>query len=116
MLLAEFQEWKIGEEEATQSSYIKVRRGKQQATRTITNVYYCHRRGHYHSKGKALRQLKVQGSCKINGICPASLVVKTELSGNFTSVECLNYINLCNFRMLTSFQCIYFLMYYFNVL
>lgn len=82
MLMLKFQDWKAGEEEATSSSYVRVRRTKKQATGAVMNIYYCHRRGHYRTKGKAVRQLKVQGTCKIGGICPASLVVKTVPSGN----------------------------------
>lgn len=63
--------WKTIFEKETSSKYTSV-------TPTIHkthsyNYYVCHRSGNYISKAKGLRNLRKQGSIKINSYCPASI-------------------------------------------
>jgi hypothetical protein len=42
-----------------------------------TMVFRCHRSGVYKARGSNKRHLKIMGSCKIGGFCPAMIKVKT---------------------------------------
>lgn len=64
-----FKEWKSKIEAETYSWYI--RNSTTSGRKVEKTYYYCHRSGQYKTQGVGLRKLKVQGSKKINGYCPA---------------------------------------------
>jgi len=74
-------EWKASEEDETRTKYVKARKDIRRIDGTVKQSYYCHRSGHYTSKGHSLRHLKVQGSAKIGSCCPAALLVTVKPSG-----------------------------------
>lgn len=65
-----FLKWKDDLEHSTKSSYVK------KAHVGSTSYYRCHRSGKYKPRGKGLRNLKVQGTNKIGGFCPAGMQVR----------------------------------------
>ncbi|XP_050506518.1 uncharacterized protein LOC126884577 isoform X1 [Diabrotica virgifera virgifera] len=71
----DFESWKCKVEEETFSSFVKMYGSKKTSNCTTTN-YNCHRSGIYKKKGMNIRKLKIQGSNKINGYCPARINVK----------------------------------------
>lgn len=72
--LSEFKTWKSKIEHERKELYVK-HRGDEKTENAIKINYYCQRSGHFISKGQSMRHLKMQGSKKINGCCPASLKV-----------------------------------------
>ncbi|XP_056633995.1 uncharacterized protein LOC130443413 [Diorhabda sublineata] len=66
--------WKSEVEKNTKSQFVKERGTVSFKNKTIIK-FNCHRSGYYVAKGKGLRRLKRKGSNKINGFCPASMVV-----------------------------------------
>lgn len=70
----DFTSWKSEVEKNTKSQFVKERGTVSFKNKTIIK-YSCHRSGYYVSKGKGLRRLKRKGSNKINGFCPASMIV-----------------------------------------
>lgn len=72
--LAEFKTWKTETEKETQALYVKSTRTWSTQNGDVLN-FVCHRSGNYIAKGKGLRHLKMKGSNKINGFCPASMKV-----------------------------------------
>lgn len=87
-LFIEFSVWKQQEEDATMSRYVKVSGDchirRQQSTLLR---YYCNRSGRYVPKGKSLRHMKVQGTCKIGSNCPAAMFVKISSAGKYKYVR-----------------------------
>lgn len=69
--LQDFENWMKSIEKKTQSKFVK--KGTRSFKDHTTTKYICHRAGHYVPRGKGLRNLKVKGSSKINGYCPASI-------------------------------------------
>ncbi|KAF6200953.1 hypothetical protein GE061_005400 [Apolygus lucorum] len=51
--------------------------------------YRCFRDGHFHTKGKGLRHMKMIGSIKINGVCPAMMKAEEDKA---TGVVRVSYI------------------------
>ncbi|XP_075224308.1 uncharacterized protein LOC142326071 [Lycorma delicatula] len=72
----QFLKWKENTEKVTLSRYIKEHGSKRERVGNVIKHYFiCHRSGHYVPEGKGRRKLKSQGSQKINGTCPASILV-----------------------------------------
>lgn len=65
----EFDVWKKEVERKTNSSFLKVNK---------TMTFQCHRSGTYEPAGKGIRRLKLSGSRKINGFCPAMIKVEKQ--------------------------------------
>ncbi|KAH1008338.1 uncharacterized protein LOC109535894 isoform X1 [Dendroctonus ponderosae] len=80
----QFDIWKLEEEKSTKSCFIKKRGAKTTLNGTKT-TYVCHRSGKYISKGKGERNLKCQGSNKINAFCPAGMSMTQK--ANICSVD-----------------------------
>jgi len=83
---AEFEQWKLQEENATMSQYIKIRGDhrhcfKWKKTAATFRSYYCHRSGHSRVRKYRHRHVKVQGSCKIGNKCPAAMFAKISSTG-----------------------------------
>lgn len=76
----EFILWKTNLEKQTSSSFIK-KHGTKKNTNFSRTIYWCHRSGIYVPKGKGIRHLKTQGTCKIDGHCPAQLNVTSYADG-----------------------------------
>lgn len=80
-----FLKWKEDIERATVSRFVRLRGtivDKQGIRRTYFN---CHRCGFFVKRGKSQRQSKATGSNKINGHCPAAIILK-ESEGKVTAV------------------------------
>lgn len=73
----EFQKWKLSEEDKVGCRYVKVTRDIKKASGSIKRVFCCHRSGQYKPRGKDIRQLQVQGSCKLDHSCPAATHLET---------------------------------------
>lgn len=73
-------EWKKQVESSSVASFVKVRRDNK-----IGNVtrrqYYCHRSGRARVRGRGLKHIKIQGTCKTNQKCPAAMFVRIVSSG-----------------------------------
>lgn len=70
----EFFKWKEDMERVTLSKFIK-NRGTKLVGDTATHYFDCHRSGQFISKSKGKRNLKLTGSNKVNGKCPAGMKV-----------------------------------------
>lgn len=66
----EFVSWKKEIEQTTATCFIK------RIVTPTSGYYQCHRSGFHKTKGHTKRQMKLTGSCKINGFCPASISMK----------------------------------------
>lgn len=74
----DFKYWKEQVERSTNCKYSQERGGKADKYGIVKVPFQCHRSGYYVSKGKGIRHLKKQGSCKINGYCPAGFEVSKD--------------------------------------
>lgn len=86
--VAEFESWKLQEEDAVIARFVKAR-GDRMINGTIIKNFYCHRSGHYmplHRQRK--RRTKIKGSCKIGARCPASMFVKINPTGQVRVAYC----------------------------
>lgn len=73
--------WKREEEDKTMCRFVKVR-ASQKKKDFERRYYVCHRSGHFVSKSKQIRHLKLQGSCKTGQECTSFVKVKINASGN----------------------------------
>lgn len=80
----QFSEFKLSFEAETRSHFVMFRSKHQKSHKTI--YYTCHRSGSYIPQGKGLRHLKTQDSLKINGTCPAGILVTVESDGKYKIV------------------------------
>ncbi|VEN51585.1 unnamed protein product, partial [Callosobruchus maculatus] len=85
----EFYTWKGQMERETQSYFIN-EHGSYNTNSYTKFKYVCHRSGIFKSESKKIRHLKVQGSHKINGYCPA------EISGKILKMEYVKWSSLAN--------------------
>ena len=89
--LDEFQQWKSEEEMKRKSYYVQhsssIPCGAQQVW-----YLYCNRSGWYHAKGKGKRQLKSQGSCKVDNACISHMkVTEDSVTGNVSVEYCCTH-------------------------
>jgi len=77
----DFLQWKAEQEDSSSSSFVKARQDRKLRSGGLARTYYCHRSGHYRHRGRNVRHMKIQGSCKIGSVCPASMFVKITESG-----------------------------------
>ena len=84
--MAEFLQWKDKEERATNSSYVMNSSAKIYGE-SEHRYYYCNRAGRYSGRGEGKRQLKTQGSSKINGHCTAHMKAVHNQKTNEVNVE-----------------------------
>ena len=76
--------WKSKYEEDTNTSLAKATGRKG-----TTDYYYCNRSGYFNTKSKGLRNIKSQGSNKLDTYCTASITVTTDiLTGQLTATIC----------------------------
>ncbi|XP_068083939.1 uncharacterized protein [Anabrus simplex] len=73
--------WKRETEETTRSLFVKNHGSHAASDNTIRHYYECHRSGNFVSKSKGVRHLKLQGSNKICGVCPAKIKVSEAEDG-----------------------------------
>jgi hypothetical protein len=99
IFLSEFLTWKEKIEIDTASIYVKIRKDAK-CNSSIRRTYGCHRSGSYHPKGRGLKHIKVQGSCKIGTRCPAAMYVQILPSGKQT--EWSNNMTMTVFRHIFS--------------
>lgn len=80
-----FLKWKDDIETTTVSRFVR-HRGTIVDKQGIRRTYFnCHRGGFFEKRGKNQRQFKATGSNKINGHCPAAMILK-ECEGKTTAV------------------------------
>ncbi len=72
--IKDFQSWKAEEEQRTNSEYTRKGAPYNDINRKIW-YYYCNRAGEYKPSGSNIRQMKLQGSCKIGKQCTAHMKV-----------------------------------------
>lgn len=53
----------------------------------VTTSYICNRSGTYIPNANGIRHSKIQGSCKINGFCPANITLKLKKDDGSCSVH-----------------------------
>ncbi|XP_054723700.1 uncharacterized protein LOC129233747 [Uloborus diversus] len=82
--LDDFMKWKDDEEKKTRTSYVKARASKDLKSSTYSS-FYCHRSGHFKSHSSGERCIKLLGSNKIDGHCPA----KISLNQSKTTGQCV---------------------------
>lgn len=72
----EFESWKKNKEESYRCNYYKYSFRKKRRNGGMKRIYWCGRNGFYipATKGTRQRQLKMQGSKKINGFCPSKII------------------------------------------
>ena len=80
----DFLNWKIKLEEETVSFY-KIAKGEVNSELLTKKTFECNRSGFYESKGKNIRNLKIQGSRKCNGKCPSK--IKATINNKTKRVE-----------------------------
>ncbi|XP_078491945.1 sinc finger protein Ci-ZF(C2H2)-148 [Ciona intestinalis] len=100
---SDFNEWKTDLERKTNTLFGQTC-GKQRNQDHEVTRYYCHRSGNYVPSGTGARSLKVQGSLKMNGRCPAYMVKRKRLSSGRISVEyCSDHVGhsveLCHLKL-----------------
>ncbi|BES91654.1 Zinc finger protein [Nesidiocoris tenuis] len=83
-----FMSWKEGTEQLEVCQFT-CRSGPHDRREYVIRYYRCFRDGFFKRKSKGLRRVKVKGSIKINGICPA--VIKTE-TNKTTGVVRVTYV------------------------
>lgn len=80
----DFETWKAALEHRTNSFYATGHSGKKFPDGRILKYFYCNRSGFHDRKNKRkdetkkTRQLKAQGSCKLEGYCPSHIVYKLD--------------------------------------
>ena len=62
-------------EKDTDSWFLRATGEKGNVDKTAT-YYYCNRSGYFKLSGNRKRQLKSQGSCKVNSYSTASIIVR----------------------------------------
>lgn len=77
----QFLTWKNELESKTISRFVQ-HRGSTKLKTHVTSTYMCHRSGYYTPVGKGSRHLKMQGTNKINGFCPAAITLKVQNDGS----------------------------------
>lgn len=77
----EFTEWKAQFELDTKSYYVLLKGSTLTKKQGKVSHYICHRSGCFKSKGRGVRNLKSNGSNKINGFCPAYIKAAENLKG-----------------------------------
>ena len=70
---ADFRDWKREQEEDSNSTFVKQTGSKTDKNQNKITYYYCNRTGFYTSKDIRQRQLKSQGTDKLNAHCTASI-------------------------------------------
>lgn len=80
--IEEFHAWKDNLEKRTIASF-----NKKVSTKTSI-IFRCHRSGFYKAPSKRKRYLKMSGSSKINGYCPATIIMNHK-NGNIN----VNYVS-----------------------
>ncbi|XP_019863881.1 PREDICTED: uncharacterized protein LOC109593069, partial [Amphimedon queenslandica] len=74
--LAEFMQWKEQYETSSRSSFVLHSSPKERSSAGyVTYYYYCSRSGKYIGRGKGKRQLKIQGSSKLNNTEPKKFFI-----------------------------------------
>ncbi|KAJ4452348.1 hypothetical protein ANN_03881, partial [Periplaneta americana] len=72
----DFYSWKRTVEDRDVALFVKTRAEKVLACKSKSATFYCHRSGYYTPKvspDNRKRELKIQGSSKIDGYCPARM-------------------------------------------
>lgn len=92
--LERFQSWKAYLEQNEKCQYV----GEHRTAKY--HSYRCHRSGYYKSKGKGIRQIKKQGSKKMNYLCPSNIKVRLESDGkctvSYTKTHIGHQMELCH--------------------
>ncbi|XP_077542029.1 uncharacterized protein LOC144154804 [Haemaphysalis longicornis] len=80
--VADFDKWRLGEEESQRCRFVKQHGASSVAGGKLRTYYRCHRSGTAAPRrGKGVRLMKSQGSCKSGKICLASITATTNADG-----------------------------------
>lgn len=83
--------WKRKIEADTLSRFI-VKEGTRMYKNHKTTNYDCHRSGYHAASGKGLRNLKIQGSVKMNAFCPARILRQLNNDGSCNVTYFLTHV------------------------
>lgn len=87
----EFITWKSSIEIKTKVRFVK-NRGSYDVEDAKKTLLICSRNGYFKSKSNNLRRLKLNGSIKINGYCPAKMHITEKKGGNVNVVYTKTHI------------------------
>ena len=73
----DFNKWKSNLEEETVSLY-KMAKGEVKGEEVTKKLFYCNRSGSFQSRGKNIRNIKIQGTRKCEGKCPSTISMTTD--------------------------------------
>ncbi len=91
---SEFEIWKKQEEESSKSLYVQHSGAGRMYGHNRKKYYYCHRSGQFRSRGKGLRNLKVQGSVKVGDYCTAHMTMSEDtITSKVTVLYCKHHNN-----------------------
>ncbi|KAF4519201.1 hypothetical protein B566_EDAN013494 [Ephemera danica] len=71
----EFEKWKAELEKEDNTKYVRFCGKKKYSPTKWREYHLCHRTGFFKRKKNVTRRLKQNGSCKIGGTCPATIIV-----------------------------------------
>lgn len=86
-IIIEFCKWKQEYEEANCVNFVKLT-GSKKGFGQIIEYYNCNRSGYFTSVSTGKRQIKAQGTCKLNAYCTASLTANRFEDGTITVDIC----------------------------
>lgn len=90
----DFKEWKKSIEEQDSASYVKHTSDKYHPGWRL-GYYQCHRSGYFREKLKSCkrqREIKIQGTTKINASCPARITARTYNDGSVKVEYCSTHV------------------------
>lgn len=70
---ADFEIWKREYEENCNTYFIR-----KTGTKGCMQYYYCNRSGYFNTRGKGMRNIKSQGTSKLNTYCTATITTTTD--------------------------------------
>ena len=82
----DFMQWKEEFESSTSSWFVQLS-GKKELLECGKTYYYCNRSGHFHTRGTGQRELKTQGTSKINAYCTATITATRERGSDCIEVQ-----------------------------
>ncbi|RZF42196.1 hypothetical protein LSTR_LSTR004345 [Laodelphax striatellus] len=95
----QFYDWKKRLEDDEKVQYVQNTGRRVSTNNSITIYYVCHRSGSYKPMVSSLerkRQLKIQGSSKINAFCPSRIKATFQTKGNVVVEFCWTHLGHSN--------------------
>ena len=103
--IKEFEDWKKEQEKSSKCLYVQDSGCRMQGLNR-KRYFYCHRSGIFKAKGKRLRAIKTQGTCKINRFCTANMKVSEDtVNGKVIVSYCNSHsehdLDICHLKIST---------------